>query len=184
MQSNKGAAFFLRIAGVLLLITAIVAGLLAVVNQFTEKKIEENEQKQISDSIGALYEGSIEKQTLDLSCGEAVVGAYRVYSDGAEAGVCFHVETNGYGGVIGMMVGFDTSGAVCGVNILQISETAGLGSRVNDAGYLAQYKGSAEAKNIGQIDVLTGATVSSKAVMNGVNSAIEAYSVYGGEGNE
>ena len=82
------------------------------------------------------------------------------------------------------MVGFDTSGAVCGVNILQISETAGLGSRVNDAGYLAQYKGSAEAKNIGQIDVLTGATVSSKAVMNGVNSAIEAYSVYGGEGNE
>lgn len=82
MQSNKGAAFFLRIAGVLLLITAIVAGLLAVVNQFTEKKIEENEQKQISDSIGALYEGSIEKQTLDLSFGEAVVGAYRVYSDG------------------------------------------------------------------------------------------------------
>ena len=107
MQSNKGAAFFLRIAGVLLLITAIVAGLLAVVNQFTEKKIEENEQKQISDSIGALYEGSIEKQTLELSFGEAVVGAYRVYSDGAEAGVCFHVGTTGYGAVIGVMVGFE-----------------------------------------------------------------------------
>ena len=184
MQSNKGAAFFLRIGGILLLITAIVAGLLAVVNQFTEDKIEENQQKQINDSIGALYAGSIEKQALECDFGDAVIRAYRVFSDGEEAGVCFHIETNGYGGVIGMMVGFDIQGAVCGIRILEISETAGLGSRVDDEGYLSQYKGGTERKNADQIDVLTGATVSSKAIMNGVNSAVEAYSMLRGETHE
>ncbi|MCI8332737.1 MAG: FMN-binding protein [Clostridiales bacterium] len=184
MQNSKGAVFFLRIGGVLLLITAIIAGLLAGVNLLTQDKIEENQQNEINDLIGSLYEGQVEKDTVEIDCGEAVKTVYHVFTDGQEAGYCFRVESIGYGGVIGLMVGFDTQGEVCGVKILEIHETAGLGSRVNDDAYLMQYTGMSQTKTSEEIDVLTGATISSKAVLQGMNDAIKGYAMLGGEGDE
>ncbi|MCI8589628.1 MAG: RnfABCDGE type electron transport complex subunit G [Clostridiales bacterium] len=184
MQNSKGAFFFLRIGGMLLLITAIIAGLLAGVNLITQDKIEENQQNQINDLISALYEGQVEKETVEGTFGDTVKTVYRVFTDGNAAGYCFHVESIGYGGVMGLMVGFDTQGKVCGVKILEIHETAGLGSRVDDEAYLTQYTGMAQTKSSEEIDVLTGATISSKAVLQGMNDAIEGYAKLGGEADE
>ena len=166
----------------LFLICAITSLLLAAANEATCGPIAELQAQTALEAQQTVLPtaASFEEKT----AADGTAYAQGLDASGQTVGYVFTTSSSGYGGLIKVMTGVDNGGAITGVELLEISETAGLGSRVNDAGYLAQYKGSAEAKNIGQIDVLTGATVSSKAVMNGVNSAIEAYSVYGGEGNE
>ena len=87
----------------------------------------------------------------------------------------------GYGGDIQFTVGFDMNGTVTGVSMLSISETAGLGMKAKEAEFLNQYVGksggsfvvnkdnSAGAAN--EIDAISGATVTTRAVTKGVNAA-------------
>ena len=87
----------------------------------------------------------------------------------------------GYGGDIQFTVGFDMEGTVTGVSMLSISETAGLGMKAKEAEFLNQYVGksggsfvvnkdnSAGAAN--EIDAISGATVTTRAVTKGVNAA-------------
>ena len=66
------------------------------------------------------------------------------------------------------------------MTIVSLSETAGLGSRVNDAAYLAQYIGKGGSLVFKtDIDGITGATISSKAVLAGVNMAMTALETMG-----
>ena len=184
MQNSKGVGFFLRIGASLLLIAAVVAGMLAAVNLITKDRIARNQQEELNASIGEIFGGAVEKSDIDGDFGEGVRSVYQVRYDGGNAGYCVYVETPGYGGTIGMMVGFTPEGSVLGISIVEISETAGLGSRVDDEGYLSQYRGAQEQKTLSGIDVITGSTVSSRAVMNGVNLAIQTYAVIGGESDE
>lgn len=184
MQKNKGFLFFLRIGGSLLLIAAIVAGLLAAVNALTADRIAANMQAEVSDAIGALFGGTVEKTEVAGNFEEGVRNVWQVSRDGADAGYCIYTQAQGYGGEIGMMVGFDSAGAVCGVNIVEISETAGLGSRVSDAGFLLQYNGITQEKPMTEVDAITGSTVSSRAVTDGVNLAVRTYAQIGGGEDE
>ena len=86
----------------------------------------------------------------------------------------------GYGGNISLSVGFDMSGKVTGVSILSISETAGLGMEAKNESFLNQYKadgtslyivGKSDSQEGINIDALSGATITSKAVTKAVNSA-------------
>ena len=86
----------------------------------------------------------------------------------------------GYGGNISLSVGFDLSGNVTGVSILSISETAGLGMEAKNESFLNQYKaegsslyivGKSDSEEGMNIDALSGATITSKAVTKAVNSA-------------
>ena len=91
------------------------------------------------------------------------------------------VTPEGYGGDIQFTVGFDMEGTVTGVSMLSISETAGLGMKAKEAEFLNQYVGksggsfvvnkdnSAGAAN--EIDAISGATVTTRAVTKGVNAA-------------
>ena len=112
--------------------------------------------------------------------------------DGNTVGYIFPEQTKGYGGTIYMTVGIDIDGTVHGVEITELSETAGLGMNAkNQPWFLEQYKGmSGEigvAKNNPsdtEIQALTGATITSKAVTLGVNNAVESFNtITGGENN-
>jgi electron transport complex protein RnfG len=68
-----------------------------------------------------------------------------------------------------------------GVEIISLSETPGLGSRVDDAEYLAQYSGMSVNKvpALGEdVDAISGATISSRAVLSGVQKALNALKQY------
>lgn len=185
MQSNKGIGFFLRVGGSLLLISAIIAGLLAAVNAITYDKIAANEQAEVNSTLSALFGGEVEKTDVTGEFDEGVRNVWSVAADGESVGHCVYTEAQGYGGTISMMVAFDGGGAVCGIRIVEISETAGLGSRVADADYLSQYNGITGEKDPDEVDVITGSTVSSDAVTDGVNLAVRTYrSVVGGVTNE
>ena len=114
-----------------------------------------------------------------LADGTSVVAA--LDESGAEIG---HVVVNiakGYGGDISVMTGIDSDGKVTGVNILSHAETAGLGANATGEKFRNQFIGlisgitvSKDKAGENSIDALTGATITSRAVVNAVNAAIEA----------
>lgn len=95
-----------------------------------------------------------------------------------------HVVVNtakGYGGDISVMTGVDADGKVTGVNILSHAETAGLGAKAAEQSFRDRFIGliggitvSKDKAGENSIDAITGATITSRAVTEAVNAAIEA----------
>lgn len=92
----------------------------------------------------------------------------------SENGYVVHVVTSGYAGDISMLVGVSSDGRVTGLVIRDMKETPGLGRKaLTDSQFLAQFLNTDGTAAVGEnIDALTGATVTSKAVTQGVNSAV------------
>jgi electron transport complex protein RnfG len=172
---NTGAAYYVRIAGILLAICSGIAALLAVVNGFTSVKIAENSLRVTGETISALFSGYDEAQPLDVVVEAPVTGVTAIKSGGALTGYCVFIGQKGFGGTISLIVGTDPSGVAIGVKILGMSETPGLGSKTNDTDYLSQYIGKTSDITLGEnIDAIAGATISSKAVYNAVKAALTA----------
>ncbi len=83
----------------------------------------------------------------------------------------------GYGGTITVMTAFTPDGVIKQIKITEQSETAGLGSKiVSEASFQESFAGLPAAPfTVNDIDAISGATISSKAVTAAVNSAVEAF---------
>ncbi len=91
--------------------------------------------------------------------------------DGKTVGYAVNVITQeGYGGAIEMIVGFDEEFKMTGVEYISMSETPGLGTRAKEESFNSQFIGQ-PAKDFEEIEALTGATVTSKAVNGAINQA-------------
>lgn len=92
----------------------------------------------------------------------------------AEKGFVIETVTYGYAGDIRMLVGVSNEGTVTGVVVRELSETPGLGSNaLNDVDFLAQFLNTSGEAEVGtNVDAITGATVTSKAVTRSINSAV------------
>lgn len=123
---------------------------------------------------------------------EAAVGKD---AGGETVGYVVNVTTHeGYGGDIQISVGIASDGTVKGIEMLSISETAGLGMKAAETEFKDQFKD----KNVERfsytktgesgddmIDAISGATITTNAVVNAVDSALIYYqNELGGEGNE
>ena len=102
-------------------------------------------------------------------------------------------DKDGYGGNIQITVGIMKDGTINGISILSISETAGLGMRAEEPEFYGQYSDKKTDKFVvdkdggsgEQIDALSGATITSRAVTGAVNTALGYYqNALGGSGNE
>ena len=110
-------------------------------------------------------------------------------SDNSLGYVITVVSGEGYGGDIQFSVGIQADGTVNGISILSISETAGLGMNANTDVFKAQFADKnvdafvvtkQGAKNDNEIDAISGATITTKAMVNGVNAGICAFEVLKG----
>lgn len=103
---------------------------------------------------------------------------HRGLSDGASVGYAFSIRHNGYKGPIDMMLGVTNSGAIVKLAIVNQTETAGLGTQIIEPPFLDQFVGIAAdpAQLDARVDTITGATISSRAVLSGVRAA-ERYAV-------
>ncbi len=111
---------------------------------------------------------------------------YTAEKNGAVAGYIFVTSAKGYGGDIKVMTALDPAGKILAVSILSASdETPGLGQNVTKEGFYSQFlnlsdeitvvkNGASAEKN--EINAVTGATISSKAVTKAVNEALTIYS--------
>jgi len=167
------------IGGVLILtiITALSGYLLAQVYKTTKPAIEK--QKKIEEekvNRGIFPDGVefIEKE-------ENGVKYFSVLnSKKEEIGKIFTTSSLGYGGYIKIKVGIDKNGKIKGIKILQHNETPGLGAKITEDKFLSQFKGKTaeelylkKDKSEGRIDAITGATISSRAVTDGVRKLLE-----------
>ena len=91
----------------------------------------------------------------------------------ADTGYVICTSAAGYVGEVMLLVGVDNDGTVTGVTVQELSETFGLGARARtDGNFLMQFLGTSGDAAVGEnIDALTGATVTSKAVTKAVNAA-------------
>lgn len=147
---------------------------------FSEKGVEfkeyEYDKKAMSDY---LKDNKISEKKAEIN--EIV----KAVSSGKEIGYVITVtDHEGYGGDIQFTLGITTDGTITGISYLSIEETAGVGMKVTQKGFTNQFKGKkvdsivytkngASADN--EIDAISGATVSTNAVTNGVNAGLLAY---------
>ena len=157
----------------LFLISAICAVLLGMVNNITAGPIAAANEAATNAAMQAVLPADSYEQ-VEYPGGNALVTA--VYKAG-DAGYVVQVAPSGFGGNLDVMVGVGADGTCTGVSIISHAETSGLGANATKEDFRAQFVGKANVavtKDGGDIAALTGATITSRAVCDGVNAAIEA----------
>lgn len=167
----------LKLGATLLAITAIAGLILAFAHDITRAPIEAKAKADQAAAMKVVLEAE-EFTDLDDITNENITGLFEAKTGGNAAGYVFQVNSSGYGGKIELMVGINGEGAVSGIKILSHTETPGLGSKAEDPTFTAQFKGLPAETELAvgsDIQAITGATITSKAVTNGVNTAINYY---------
>ncbi len=168
MKNTSTVFYILRLVLTLFLICAMVAGLLAGVNWITKDRIAAAKAEKTLQAIADVLPESQDAQLRDYTDPTGIVTA--VYE--AATGYAVKVSPNGFGGIIDMMVGVDKSGNVLGICIISHSETPNLGAVAADKGSKGEAFRSQFVGWDGQLDAISGATITSKAVAAGVEAAV------------
>jgi len=172
---------------VLTVLASVAGGVLAAVNQGTASQIEAQQLEFVKGpAIKTILEGSsnnpIEdrfKLTVDEEEKSFFVGKF----DGQANTIAFEAFGKGYGGDIGVMVAFNlNTDKVVGASVTIHSETPGLGALVKDKpDFVSQFNGLSVTesvsvtKNGGQINAISGATITSSAVCKAVDKTLKTY---------
>ena len=195
----------------LTLITVVLGLVLGLVHEITLEPIAAQERRKQQEAYAEVLPDAESFEELDLSSGglsekftaavaeaglteETIDGVAKgLDGSGALTGYVFTVTTGeGYGGDIQFTLGLSADGTIRGISFLSIEETAGLGMRADTDDFKQQFAGiraesiaytktGASADN--EIDAISGATVTTNAVTNGVNAGLAAYRVLA-EGGE
>ena len=149
-----------NMVAVLFTITLVASAGVGYVNMITVGPIAEAKAAATQSALRAVLPSFDRTETTELTLDELPVAVHTARS--GEAVVGYAVETaskNGFSGMIRMVVGFDATGRVLNVNVLEQNETPGLGPK----------------KDGGDVDALTAATISSRAYVDAMARAYAAY---------
>ena len=174
---------------VLTLIAAVMAGLLGGTNLLTADRLAALAAKAETEAIAKVIEAdTYEKKVVKTKAG--AVPYYAALTDGVTVGYAFTVSQNGYGGAVSAVVGISAIGSVTAVEITDVSgETPGLGQNAKKASFTEQFVDKRSALSVvktgaseKEVNAVTGATITSKAVTDAVNTALELYQTIKKEG--
>ena len=191
--------YIIKLTVTLFLTCMVVAGVLGWVNSITKDRIAEitwnktvaaMQKVIVADDFSDPLELTDTMTSAATAQGGTLDAVYEAQSGGQVVGYAVSVSASGSQGTISMMVGIDPDGAVTGVSIISNAETSGIGSKVmnnetlaNGTKVLDQFIGKSAADGtlvVGtNVDAITGATVSSKGVTTGVNTALAAAGAIG-----
>ena len=192
---------------ILTAITLISGIALGGVYEITKAPIAQAQEDAKQEEYKEVFQDADEFKELDVDAKEAAQAVKDAGVDGAvinEAAeaqkggetigyVVTATDKNGYGGDIQLSVGIQSDGTVTGISILSISETAGLGMNADTPEFKKQYadkkteqfyvdKDGGEGE---QIDSISGATITTRAVTGAVNASLGYYqNVLGGSADE
>ena len=165
--------YYLRIGGTLLAITVCIAFMLSVINLLTCDIIEEQKDAKLYLSIEKIFPDSEIAEATDYAFNSPVDKVYNIIKADEIIGYGVVVLPKGFGGVIKLMVGINLSGEVLGVQVISHTETPKFGGSAAEEPYLNKYIGKkAVVKLNADIDAVAGATITSKAILNGINAAL------------
>lgn len=209
MAHKSDRTVMLQEAGILFAVTLIAGVLLGFVYELTKEPIRLQQEKAIQEACAAVFPGQESAMTfraLEYAPDESLAASLR--EEGVEIGTVYEAASNGtfcgyvvesvssrgYGGDIVLYVGVSADETVSGVSVLEISETAGLGMEAPKvltpqfAGRHVErfsYTGTG-SRTDSEVDAISGATITTKAVVNAVNGGLETARTLlrGGAGNE
>jgi H+/Na+-translocating ferredoxin:NAD+ oxidoreductase subunit G len=180
----------------LVLLVAGAAGLLvSATHEWTRDKIAANERARVVARLRSVVETmpdagrfvSVEVAVPPAASGTRTPDdAFVMFADGrAQAVVLAVTAPDGYNAPIRLLVGLDLEGIVTGVRVVSHKETPGLGDAIDieKSDWIEQFTGTslsaprvwAVDKDDGPFDSLTGATITPRAVVAGVHSALEYF---------
>lgn len=182
-EKQKGLSIpYLKIILCLFCICTVCAALLGATYLLTEAPIRHHEEATVQARLVSVFgeDASFDTST-PVPQGQTAKAVYLAKNaDGSLRGYAIRVLSPGFGGDIDMIVGFDADGTVRKIEIIALSETAGLGTEVAEESYLSQYVGKKGTLVLKQdVDAISGATKSSRAVLNGVNLATDCLKALG-----
>ncbi len=163
---------------VLTIIAVIVCGLLVIANALTKDKIIEAQKEKSVQTLSETF-GKADYEQLDLK----IDGIDAIYQGNNKT--IFEITSDGYAKAgLNILVGFEND-KVCGIGFLNINETPGLGTKVQDDKKFTKQFLDAYDNNY-DFEIITGATYSSNGMKNAVDTAINTYNTYikGGTQNE
>ena len=157
----------------LVVFLALISGLsgmcLSLVNDVTKPIIDEQKLAAVKVSLNELYSGSEFEEISGAVADTAIQNIYKV--DGGE-GYVYKVGVTGYGGEVTYLVGINKDASYQGfIALTYDGETSGFGTRIADEEFGSQFTGSIDDG----VDTLSGATITSTAVVKGVNQVVDHF---------
>ena len=168
---------FVHYGAVLLIIAAVSAGILGLVNDFTKTIIEENDKKQenqarmkvLAAASDFREDEKITVENLDFIPGYNEAGEIVGYVTRVAAG-------GGYAGDIVFVMGITNDAKIAGMDIIGCQETPGLGAKVQDRAWQDSWAGRDSSYEFNKsTDAFAGATISPNAVYNGLIKTLKVY---------
>ena len=176
----------------LLLITAVAGLALGIVNSITREPIKAQVEYMDAQSRIAVFSKDTEFVELNIDKIKSISSDYSIIAQVFQArqnaqviGYAIKTTPSGYGGAIELTVGISTDGTLTGIYIGNNSETPGLGAKASEPEFRDQFKGKKVDKQLeviksgklsdNQVQAISGATITSKAVTSGVNTAMKLY---------
>jgi len=161
----------------LTIVVCIAVIALTVVDGITGEKIAENDRQKTLEGLKEMFP---EMDGFDMA---SDIDVFIIKIGDEVVGYAFNVTAQGYGGDIGLIVGIENTTLaeddiiLRGISITKHSETPALGAEIVKPYFKDQFEGLSASevaltKDGGQIDAITGATISSSAVSNAVHDAI------------
>ena len=171
MEKNNTASLIIKMAVLLMVICAVVSAVLGAVNMITAPVIAD---------IAAAKTAAAYNEVLP-STGEYTPGDYSDANVTAVAkcaeGTVVEVSISGSQSMLALAIGVDNDGAITGVSVIDHGETPGLGAKSTEAAWRAQFAGQTSGlaldKKGGEVAPLTGATITSQAIVDACQIAID-----------
>ena len=181
----------LKLGLVLLLVCAISGGVLAVSNSITAPIIAEIEKEGSMGAFGEFFPEADDMVAVDealladiMSNNSFVKEIYEVKKSEEIIGYAFKTVSNGYGGDIVAVSGFNMDGTIAGIKVVEHGETPNLGGKIEEEPFRGSFTGKNSANELvpseapsadNEVLLISGATVSTKGVLAGINGAREAF---------
>lgn len=182
----------------MLVVSGASAAVLAYVYQLTAEPIAAAKTQKTLEAIREIVgnfdnDPFAEKTFITTGSGNSTVELYPARQNGIINAVAIKTYSdNGFGGRIELIIGMLMDGTVTGYKVIEQKETPGLGSKISENKFAGQFVGLNSLlnnfslkKDGGEIDAITGATISSRAVTEAVKKAVSAYNKFsaGATGN-
>ena len=164
----------LRSTLVLISVTLGAGFLLALIFVVTKPNIDANVAEKISIAQGSVFPDGDEFIERTSEDGDTY---FDVMINDTLAGRVYRASPGGYGGPMELLIGV-AGGEVTGVEILSMLETPGFGEKIDDPVFKAQFIGKTPDDAVAvrdDIDAVTGATISSRALTKGVRQALDLH---------
>ena len=161
----------------LFIVCGFSAASLAVMNAVTKEPIARYEKQQREEALRGVFPDA------DEFLNSQPDRVWEALRKGQKTGHVFLTQVQGYSGPITLMFGMDSSGTVTGLRVLSHTETPGLGAKITTAQFRDQFRNKRPEQLLlkkddparGQIDAVTGATISSRAVTKALSTTLESF---------